>query len=133
MKINKILMIFVSFLLMFSLITLGLISVGLGKSALEKRINSDLDIIVSFNQNKIDDIISKNINSIESISFQKELIEGVVKDNSLGHDELVHNIEKDFFFKILKQQPGFLEFFILDKQGVVHLSTEKSNEGIFYG
>jgi len=93
-----------------------------GSEAIEKRMQSQLRSVSVLKSNQLERFVLDKTETIERIASNDIILE--IKNNNFYHENI-----KNFLIDELSNENHFIEFFILDLDGNVYISTDEIQEG----
>jgi len=106
-----------------SIATIGAVSYYAGTESIKERTEAQLESIVILKTNQLNGFITEitaEIGVLSSYSY------GLLRDERYGHDAIRDNLKNR-----LSENSKFFEFFIMDLDGRVNISTDQTHEGKF--
>jgi len=106
-----------------SIATIGAVSYYAGTESIKERTEAQLESIVILKTNQLNGFITEITAEIEVLSSYSY---GLLRDERYGHDAIRDNLKNR-----LSENGKFFEFFIMDLDGRVNISTDQTHEGKF--
>jgi len=106
-----------------SIATIGAVSYYAGTESIKERTEAQLESIVILKTNQLNGFITEITAEIEVLSSYSY---GLLRDERYGHDAIRDNLKNR-----LSENSKFFEFFIMDLDGRVNISTDQTHEGKF--
>ncbi|MBU0756969.1 MAG: HAMP domain-containing protein [Nanoarchaeota archaeon] len=122
-------------IIFISTIVLGSIIFIQGSRIIEERTKAQLESVVALKENQLNDFISEEKGDLISIAKEKyfvDLYKQLIQHHEIygEHLESYHDTMVDLLDqKISTMGEDFVELFVLDMNGIVHISTEIHNTG----
>ncbi|MFH1408821.1 MAG: cache domain-containing protein [Nanoarchaeota archaeon] len=101
-----------------------------GRDVIDARLDSHLESILVLKEQQLNDFIEEESEDIENLLADSSFI-GCLTENatfSCGEEVIDRIHARDLLIMNLRKDPDFIEFFILDLEGKVVLSTDESQE-----
>lgn len=121
-------------IILFTVIIISSISFYEGSRIIEERVNSQLKSVISLKENQLNDFIFEEKGDLESIANDgyfinifNDMIQFNVSPNEhfqFNHDDILIFLNQ----KLDTMGKDFTELFVLDLEGIIHVSTTKGNE-----
>jgi len=131
MRIGLKLILIIVIIALVSNILSGTVYYFIAKQAIEERTNAQLKSVSVLKENQLNDLIEEEIRNLENIAKEESLLDNFIRILKARHDPdktIYYENIKNFFKKKLIQG-DFTEFFVLDLEGKIRISTNKINEG----
>ncbi len=135
MKIGPKLILVIVLLIIVSVAISGLVYYFVAKQSIEKRVEAQLETAAVLKENHINDLIEGRIEDIEAVVGEKAFVDnlrGVLKANdSQEADGIYRENVKQLLKERLVYKEKFFEFFVLNLDGKIIISTDEAQEGKF--
>jgi len=141
MKIKNKIALFTILFVLFCTFTISLFIYFRSSSAIEERVEAQLESVVILKKNQLDSFFENKIKLMELFVNENFFIDFVLEmesvhesaDDSLSffkqHDPLLHSGIREYLEKLKEDNEYFTEFSILTLDGIVHASTNVQLEG----
>ncbi|PCI20160.1 hypothetical protein COB64_02515 [Candidatus Wolfebacteria bacterium] len=106
----------------------GIIYYFITRQAIEERIVAQLESITILKENQLNNFISEEMDDVIVLSSDEALLNNLINFNTYQKDEHKEAIQ-DILINKLQIDRDFLEFFIMDFEGKVVISTDPLQEG----
>ncbi len=136
MKIGSKLILIVALLVVICISISAAVYYSVAGQTIEKRIEAQLESIAVLKENQFNDFIEGRMKDVESIAKEKFFVENFAGEQKVhagqeAEPAAYHQNIMQLLSERLADKKNFLEFFILDMDGQVHLSTDEAQEGNF--
>lgn len=134
MKIIAKIIVIIEILVVISIVVIGVMSLQMGARAIEERTEAQLESVVILKEHQLNEFVGEEVEDIEAIATEKFFMDDFIKmlearfanePEGMIHHETIKNLLK----KKLNSDGDFFEFFILDLDGKIHMSTDEKQEG----
>ncbi len=133
MKIHaKLILLFVAVAVLITAIN-GLVFIIQGENSLARRTEAQLESVAVLKENQLEAFIEDTARRLQGVAGEKPFVDNFLKsiEGKVGERlaEIHYKNCRELLKERLASEEGFNELFILDTEGRVYLSTDKTNEG----
>ena len=131
MKMSIKLIFIIEIIVLISITISSFAAFQIGNRMIGNRMNAQLESVIILKRNQINTYFNERIGDMLSLSSSKDII-GLLPLEKAGHNKEANLIDgkRKKLQERLNLNKNFIEFFIIDKNGEVCLSTDKSHEGM---
>jgi two-component sensor histidine kinase/HAMP domain-containing protein len=133
MKISAKLICTIEIMMLLVIITSSFAAFQLGNRIIGEQVNDQLESVIILKSNQLNSYFNERMEDIDSLSSSEDIIGLLPLENADRFQDREANLtdeKRDKLQERLNRYGNFVNFFIIDKNGEVYISTDKSQEGM---